>query len=118
MRLGDAQREFAWHVSCLIQHIWAYDGGIYTCTLGDAYRDPRAFGKMGEQGPYGRPMSAHKQRLAIDLNLYKDFQYQTTTKAHEPFGQYWEALHPDNVWGGGFRSPDGNHYARRYGGIA
>jgi len=65
---------------------------------------------------YGRPYSAHKQRLAVDLNLYKNGAYQKTTMAHKPFGEYWCALHPDNVWGGDFN--DGNHYSRRHGGIA
>ena len=116
MRLSDTQREFAFQIACLIKHINTFDGHRYSCTFGDAYRDPRSHGKQGDKGVYGRPNSAHKQRLAVDLNLYKDDQYQTTTAAHRPFGEYWEALHPDNVWGGNFT--DGNHYSRRWGGIA
>ena len=127
MRLSDAQKEFCFDISRLIQYIWDYDGGIYTCTFGDAYRDPRSHGKMGEKmvtedgkKVYGRPMSAHKQRLAVDLNVFKDGQYQTTTEAHRPFGEYWESMHPDHVWGGNFGAggQDGNHYSRRYHGVA
>lgn len=113
MSLGSAQREFALHIASLIKHIYAQG---YEVTFGDAFRDPLSHGKMGEPGPYGRPRSAHKQRLAVDLNLFRDGEYLSTTEAHRPFGDYWCALHEDNVWGGEF--DDGNHYSRRYGGIA
>ena len=118
MTLSETQAEFAQDIAFLIQHINAYEGGIYYCTFGDAYRDPRSHGKMGDKGVYGRPYSAHKQRLAVDLNLYKNGVWQRSTKAHEPFGKYWEALNENNVWGGLFSSPDGNHYSRRHGGIS
>ena len=113
MTLGDTQREFTQDVADLIQFI--YDSG-YECTLGDAYRDPRSHGKMGEDKAYGRPTSAHKQRLAIDLNLFLDGKYLSTTEAHRLFGEFWEGMTQDNVWGGRFN--DGNHYSRRYNGIA
>jgi hypothetical protein len=115
MGLGDTQRQFTFHVKELIDFI--YDSG-YEATLGDAFRDPRAFGEMGLFGPYGRPESAHKQRLAIDLNLFKDGEYLRHTEAHRRFGEFWKGLHPDNRWGGDFSKPDGNHYSRKYGGIA
>ncbi len=115
MTLSGAQREFALDVSHLIQHI--FNQG-YTCTFGDAYRSPRAHGGMGEKGPYGRARSAHKQRLAIDLNLFKKGNYLMHTEDHAPFGKYWKTLHSDNRWGGEFESPDGNHYSKRYGGIS
>ena len=115
MSLGSTQRDFTLDVADLIQFI--YESG-YECTLGDAYRDPRSHAPMGEKGVYGRSRSAHKQRLAIDLNLFKDGVYLTTTEAHRPFGDYWKSRHTDNRWGGDFSTPDGNHYSRRYGGIA
>jgi len=116
MRLSDAQQDFALDIANLIQYINQYDNHKYSCTFGDAYRDPRSHGKMGEKGAYGRTWSAHKQRCAVDLNLFKDDQYQTTTKAFEPFGAYWLTLHPDNRWGGDWM--DGNHFSRKHGGIA
>ena len=115
MRLGDAQRRFALDVAKLIQYI--YNCG-YECTFGDAYRDPRSHGVMGKRSTYGRATSAHKQRLAIDLNLFLDGKYLSTTEAHRLFGEFWEGMTQDNVWGGRFTSPDGNHYSRRYNGIA
>jgi len=113
MSLGSAQREFTLDVADLIYFI--YESG-YECTLGDAFRDKRSHGEMGEKLAYGRAKSAHKQRLAIDLNLFKDGVYLSTTEAHRPFGLWWKSRHPDNVWGGDF--DDGNHYSRKYGGIA
>lgn len=113
LSLGQDQRDFTRNVGYLLQHIYAAG---YEATLGDAYRDPRSHGAMGEVGVYGRSNSAHKQRLAIDLNLFKDGAYLTTTEAHKPFGDYWKALDVDHVWGGDF--DDGNHYSKRHGGIA
>ena len=111
MRLSSVQREFAYQISCLIHHIHIFDNHRYDCTFGDAYRDPRVHGQHGIKVSYSSAKSDHKLRLAIDLNLYKDDQYQTTTEAHRPFGEYWKALHPDNYWGGDF--DDGNHYGRK-----
>ena len=111
--LGSKQRAFTLQVAYLIQHIYAAG---YSCTFGDAYRDPRSHGSMGTKLTYGRAKSAHKQRLAIDLNLFKDGEYLTSTEDHRQFGEYWKALHEDNVWGGDF--DDGNHYSKRHKGIA
>jgi len=115
MTLGETQREFSYHVSQLIQHIYAMG---YQITFGDAYRDPRSHGAMDDAGPYGRRRSAHKQRLAIDLNLFLDGQYIPHTAPHQQFGIWWKALHTNNRWGGDFRREDGNHYSREYNEIA
>jgi len=111
MTLGQKQRLFVLLTAKLIN--WAYENG-YELTTGDGYRDERAFGKMGEKGPYGKNNSNHKRRLAHDWNLFKDGVYLTETEDHRPLGEYWESLHPDNVWGGRFN--DGNHYSMKYAG--
>ena len=113
MTLGEKQREFTYHVSQLIQHIYAMG---YTCTFGDAFRDPRTHGVQGEDKAYGEPTSAHKNRLAVDLNLFLDNSFIRSTEPHRQFGTYWKALHRDNVWGGDF--DDGNHYSRRHDNVA
>lgn len=113
MNLGQTQREFTLAVAELIQFIYASG---YEATLGDAYRDPRSHSPMGIYGVYGRPSSAHKQRLAVDLNLFRDSVWLTDTQSHAIFGDYWKSLHPDHRWGGDW--DDGNHYSREYGGIA
>lgn len=86
----------------------------YDVTLGDAFRDPRVFGVMGTAMGYGRAKSAHKQRLAIDINLYRNGQYLDKTSDHEELGTWWETI--GGTWGGHFN--DGNHYSLEFGGIA
>lgn len=108
--LGQKQRHFTYLVAQLIT--WAYENG-YELTLGDAYRDPRAFGEMGVKRSYSAAKSAHKQRLAIDLNLFKGGKYLTATADHLPLGEYWESL--GGVWGG--RWGDGNHYSLEHKGV-
>tara|TARA_R110002124_G_C8672154_1_gene491331 strand:+ start:308 stop:643 length:336 start_codon:yes stop_codon:yes gene_type:complete len=104
MSLGGEQRRFTFMVGLLIK--WAYENG-YELTFGDAYRDPRVFGRTGDKKGYGRSKSNHKLRLAVDFNLFIDGKFQTTTEAHEPLGIYWESL--GGSWGGRFN--DGNHYS-------
>jgi hypothetical protein len=106
MTLGDKQRVFMLLLPDLI--LYAYDKG-YELTLGDGYRDPRVFGQLGEYKGYGHRRSGHKNRLAIDLNLFKDGKYLTSTEDHKFLGEYWESLHPLCRWGGRFN--DGNHYS-------
>ena len=109
MTLGDRQRAFTRMVADLI--IFAYDNG-YDLTFGDAYRDPRVFGKLGDKDGYGRSYSNHKVRLAIDFNLFKDGEYLTQTEDHKILGEYWESI--GGSWGGRF--DDGNHYSLEYNG--
>ncbi len=104
MTLRQQQSTFARKVADLI--IQAYSMG-YEVTLGDAYRDPRLHGAMGEKKGYGAANSFHKQRLAIDLNLFKDGKFLDGTEAHTDLGEWWESQ--GGTWGGRFR--DGNHYS-------
>jgi hypothetical protein len=112
MTLGQTQRQFARLVGRLIER--AYEMG-YEVTLGDAYRDPRVHGEMGEKRSYSHPSSAHKVRLAIDLNLFKDGRFLTETDDHRPLGEWWEQQHELARWGGRFR--DGNHYSFEHNGV-
>lgn len=96
MTLGQKQKKFTHMVGRLI--IFAYELG-YEITFGDAYRDPRV--------EHGLTNSLHRSRLAIDLNLFKDGEYLTSTEAHQPLGEWWERQ--GGSWGGRF--DDGNHYS-------
>ena len=109
MSLGNQQRKFTKMVAELI--ITAYSMG-YEITLGDAYRDPRVFGQVGEKKGYGRSASNHKIRLAIDLNLFKDGRFLQETEDHRPLGEIWEKM--GGSWGGRFN--DGNHYSLEWNG--
>jgi len=104
MTLRQRQSKFVQMVAELI-HYATING--YELTFGDAYRDPRVHGAMGEKKSYSSSMSFHKQRLAIDLNLFKDGKYLTSTSSHQKLGEYWESI--GGSWGG--RWNDGNHYS-------
>jgi len=104
--LQKKQSRFMRLLPLLIDH--AYMRG-YELTLGDGYRDSRVFGKMGEKKGYGHSSSYHKKRLAIDLNLFKNGTYMSSTEDHRFLGEYWESLDDQCTWGG--RWQDGNHYS-------
>ena len=110
MTLGDKQRLFTHYVGSLI--IWLYDHG-YEATLGDAYRSPEQAALNAKPDANGVVKgirnSLHCERLAIDLNLFKDGIYLTGTESYRPMGEFWESLHPLARWGGRFG--DGNHFS-------
>lgn len=110
MTLREKQSKFALAIAGLITK--AYEMG-YEVTLGDAYRDPRLHGAVGEKKGYGHSKSCHKLRLAIDLNLFKDGKFLTTTEGHRELGEWWESQ--GGTWGGRFN--DANHYSFEHEGI-
>lgn len=112
MTLREKQSAFAELVSTLIAK--AYELG-YEVTLGDAYRDPRVHGELGVKRSYSHASSAHKLRLAIDLNLFKDGQFLESSDAHKLLGEWWEQQHSLARWGGRFN--DGNHYSFEHSGV-
>jgi hypothetical protein len=112
MSLRELQSEFAALMPSLISKAITLG---YEVTLGDAYRDPRVHGAIGVKQGYGHARSAHKQRLAIDLNLFKDGKFMANTEAHRELGEWWEKQHPLARWGGKFQ--DGNHYSLEWNGV-
>lgn len=111
--LLEAQCTFMHDLSKLIQYI--YECG-YTCTGGELYRTDEQAIANAKKGT-GIARSLHTQRLAIDLNLFKDGAYLSVSSAHQPFGEFWKKLRPENAWGGDFSKPDGNHYSHSFGGV-
>lgn len=106
MRLGEKQELFMRLLPRLIDK--AHELG-YELRGGDLFRDPRLHGVVGVKLGYGYYRSAHKKKLAIDLNLFKDGQFLRTTEDHRPLGEWWEQQHELCRWGGRF--DDGNHYS-------
>ena len=109
--LRQKQNKFARMVVPLLQK--AFELG-FEVSLGDAYRDPRVHGTQGVKLSYSGGDSAHKWRLAIDLNLFKGGKYLTKSTDHKQLGEFWESL--GGTWGG--RWDDGNHYSLEHDGIA
>ena len=56
--------------------------------------------------------SLHYDRLAIDLNLFKDGEYMISTEDHRKLGEFWESI--GGSWGGHYE--DGNHYSLEHDG--
>ena len=98
MTLRQKQSRFVQMVSLLIQ--FTYWMG-YELTFGDAWT------KEGHS-----KKSLHYDRLAIDLNLFKDGRYLSSTESHLPLGEFWELI--GGTWGGRFE--DGNHYSLEHNG--
>lgn len=114
--LGEKQREFTRLVALLIDFAYSRN---YELTLGEAYRTPEQAALNAKKGT-GIANSLHTQRLAIDLNLFKNGKYCTDSREYEPLGKYWESLSSSEFeccWGGRFRKPDGNHFSITHNGI-
>ena len=86
---------------------YAYNNG-YELTFGEAWRTPEQARLNAVRGT-GTASSLHIDRLAIDLNLFRNGKWLTNSEDHRPLGEYWESLAPDCKWGGRFG--DGNHYS-------
>ena len=106
--LGQKQRRFVRMIADLI--LFAYRSG-YELSFAEAYRPPDVAELYARQGR-GIRNSLHCERLAIDLNLFRDGQYLDSTEAHRPLGEYWESI--GGTWGGRFQ--DGGHYSLAHGG--
>lgn len=85
----------------------------YELTWGEAWRTPEQAAINAKKG-VGIRNSLHMDRLAVDLNLFRDGCFLSSSDDHRPLGEYWESLHELCVWGG--RWGDGNHYSITHGG--
>lgn len=110
MTLRQKQSLFVRLVGELIFH--AIEEG-YELTFGEAYRSPEEAARLAKLGK-GIKNSLHTSKLAIDLNLFKDGIYLSSTESHKPLGEWWESQHELCRWGGRFN--DGNHYSLEHAG--
>jgi hypothetical protein len=102
------QEEFSQSVARLIQKAGELGYGV---TFGEAYRTPEQAALNAKSGA-GISNSLHIDRLAIDLNLFKDGSYITDSEGHSELGAWWKGLGPRYRWGGDFSTrKDYNHYS-------
>ncbi|HBL6727557.1 TPA: M15 family metallopeptidase [Serratia liquefaciens] len=112
MTLSEKQQRFTKLIAQLI--LWADEKG-YRLTFGEAYRTPEQAALNAKKGS-GISNSLHTKRLAVDLNLFINGQYQTNSAAYLPLGEFWESI--GGSWGGRFRDrPDGNHFSLEHEGV-
>jgi hypothetical protein len=95
------QFTFTLNIAKLI--IWIYEQG-YTATLAEGYDDD-GVGYMKK--------SLHYDRLAQDINLFRDGTLLINSESYFRVGQAWKALNPLNRWGGDFPG-DGNHFSMEF----
>jgi hypothetical protein len=111
--LREKQSLFALKVSHLISHVGNMGLAV---TLGEAYRSPEEAARLAKLGK-GIKASLHTQRLAIDLNFFRDGKFLTRSEDYAIAGTWWEMQSFDDVqfcWGGRFN--DGNHFSISHGG--
>lgn len=88
---------------------WIYEQG-WEVTFGDVAR-------LDQQGHM--PNSTHYIRLAADLNLFVQGQWQDhDCPAWQAIGEHWESLDPICRWGGRFQQVDLNHLSFEWQGRA
>jgi len=86
--------------------IFAKEHG-YELTVGDAYRNPDV------DFPYSHPKSLHKQRLAIDFNVFRNGRLLQDGNSFIDLGEFWENM--GGIWGGRFK--DGSHFSIEHEGM-
>jgi len=106
--MSKAQEEFAQAAAKLIQQAVVMG---YTVTLGEAWRTPQQAQWNAQHGT-GIAHSLHTDRVAIDLDFFKDGVWVTDGSKLADIGAWWEAQGTNYCWGGRFKHlPDGNHFS-------
>lgn len=111
MSLVAEQAEFLLDVTELIQ--FARKEG-WVITGGELFRTPEQQAIYVQSGRSKTMASNHLRRCAIDLNFFRDGRLVYDKGLLQPLGDFWEALHPKNSWGGNWNSfKDVPHFERR-----
>jgi hypothetical protein len=92
------QSVFARNVGRIIE--WCYRTG-YEVTLGEAWRPQWVAEEYHNQGK-GIRNSLHCERLALDINLFKDGNLAGEAD-HKRLGEAWKQLHTSNRSGSDFK---------------
>lgn len=91
----------------------AFNSG-FVVTLGEAFRTPEQQQIHMQAGRSKTMASNHLDRRAIDLNFFTaDGELCYDKAVLQPLGDFWESLHPNNRWGGNWKSfKDIPHFER------
>lgn len=117
MGLISKQHQFALSVARLIQ--WIDENG-YQLSGGEWWRPPETAAMYAKQGK-GIVSSLHCDRIALDLNLFKDEVALVTKEDWLPVGEFWESLSDSGLehkWGGRFERVDVYHFSIAHDGRA
>ena len=109
LTLFQHQQAFLRQVPLLLQALW--DAG-FDVTAGELLRTQEQQDIYLRTGRTKAPFSNHQQKLAIDLNVFRNGKFATKADM-QAVGDYWESLDPLNRWGGNFKSiVDCPHFER------
>lgn len=109
--LINAQWEFLKNLSELIQFI---ESKGHIATGGELQRTIYQQKEYLRTGRTQTINSLHLSKMAIDLAIFKDNIWLQDRESLQQFGNFWESLHPDNEWGGNWKSfIDLPHFQRR-----
>lgn len=108
--LGQKQELFSYMEGLLIMEAHARG---FRIRLGEVWRSDAAW-RATPRGKKGL-RSAHQDKLAVDINLFRDGEFLRDTEDHRELGEWWERQHTLARWGGRFM--DGNHYSLEHRGI-
>lgn len=97
MTLGEKQRLFVPNIGKLID--FANKNG-FQLSFGEVFRTPEQQKIYFQTGKSKTMNSRHLDRLAVDFNVFKNGVLLNAPADYKPLGEFWMALHPDNVWGG------------------
>lgn len=115
MTLPEKQRIFPRLLAKLIE--FAYSKG-YEITMGECWRSPETAALYAKSGK-GIKNSLHCERIAVDLNIFKNGVWSQEPKDYKVLGDYWKGLGGplfETCWGGDFTSKDNDHYSISDGG--
>ena len=59
--------------------------------------------------------SLHRQKLAVDLILFRGGNPCWDSESYRELGEWWEKQNTLCRWGGRFRNPDGGHFSVTHG---
>lgn len=110
--LLQAQQGFTLNLAKLI--FYAYENG-FTITCGELYRPQFTQEYYYSKGLSRTKNSKHLQRLAVDLNIFKNGKLLMKGEDIKVLGDYWKSLSVLNRWGGDFKKlADYGHFEYNY----
>ena len=117
MSLSAKQRIFTRNIGCLIEYAYHIDIEL---TIGEGHRtasqillnyygyeviEKNGTIELKKSRQLSKTLfSKHADRLAIDFNFFINGKLTYDKNKIAPLGEYWKSLHPDNRWGGDFKS--------------
>jgi D-alanyl-D-alanine carboxypeptidase-like protein len=89
----------------------------FDVSMGEVWRPPKMASIYASMG-IGIANSLHTQRLAVDLNLWRDGTLLTRSEDYRDLGWYWKSLHELARWGGDWKHrSDGAHFSITFAGV-